>query len=104
LLLAGCYWIIDVRGSRGWTTPFVVLGSNAITLFVISGLLGRTLGIVKVAAADGGQVSLGRYIYLTFFAPFAAPKNASLMYAFANLVVLFTLLAWMYRRRLILRV
>ena len=104
LLLAACYWIIDVRGSRGWTKPFVVLGSNAITLFVVSGLLGRTLGIVKVAAADGGQVSLGRYIYLSFFAPFAAPKNASLLYAFANLVVLFALLAWLYRRRLFLRV
>ena len=104
LLLAACYWIIDVRGSRGWTKPFVVLGSNAITLFVVSGLLGRTLGIIKVAAADGGQVSLGRYIYLSFFAPFAAPKNASLLYAFANLVVLFALLAWLYRRRLFLRV
>jgi predicted acyltransferase len=104
LLLAACYWIIDVRGSRGWTKPFVVLGSNAITLFVVSGLLARTLSVVKVPAADGGEVSLGRYIYVTCFAPFTAPKNASLLYAFANLVVLFGLLAWMYRHRLFLRV
>ena len=31
--------------------------------------------------------------------PLASPKNASLLYAIANLVVLFALLAWMYRRR-----
>jgi predicted acyltransferase len=103
VLLAACYWLIDVRGSRGWTKPCVVLGSNAITLFVVSGLLARTLGIVKIAT-DGGEVSLGRYIYVTLFAPFAAPKNASLLYALANLVVLFALLAWMHRRRLFLRV
>jgi predicted acyltransferase len=104
LLLAACYWIIDVRGSRGWTKPFVVLGSNAITLFVISGLLARMLGMHRITLPDGSAMALNRYIYVTFFAPFAAPKTASLMYAFANLVVLFALLAWMYRRRIFLRV
>ena len=104
LLLAACHWIIDVRGWRGWTKPFVVLGSNAITLFVVSGLLARTLGLVKVTSADGASVPLNRFIYLTFFAPYAAPKNASLMYAFANLVVLFALLAWMYQRKIFIRV
>jgi len=103
LLLAACYWIIDVRGWRGWTKPFVVLGSNAITLFVVAALLARTLGFIKVPSA-GGEVSLNRFIYVTFFAPSAAPKNASLMYALANLVVLFALLAWMYRRRIFVRV
>ena len=68
-----------------------------------SALLARTLGFIRVPSA-GGEVSLNRYIYVTFFAPFAAPKNASLMYALANLVVLFALLAWMYRRRIFLRV
>ena len=104
LLLAACYWIIDVREWRGWTKPFVVLGSNAITLFVVSGLLGRTLGMHRVASSDGSDIPFNRYLYVTFFAPFAAPKNASLMYALANLVVLFGLLAWMYRRRIFLRV
>jgi predicted acyltransferase len=104
MLLAACYWAIDVRGWRGWTRPFVVLGTNAITLFVVSGLLVKTLSLVRVATADGASASASRYAYLHYFAPLAAPKNASLLYALVNLAVLYLLLAWMYRRRLFLRV
>jgi predicted acyltransferase len=104
LLLGICYWLIDVRGWRGWTKPFVILGSNAIVLFVASGLVAKTLALGRVGAADGSGVSFGRYAYLQYFAPLASPKNASLLYAVANLVVLFALLAWLYRRRIFLRV
>jgi predicted acyltransferase len=98
------YWAIDVNGWRSWTRPFVILGSNAITLFVVSGLLVKTLLLIKVAGPDGAPVSLSRFAYVNWFAPLASPKNASLLYAVANLVVLFALLAWMYRRRIFLRV
>jgi predicted acyltransferase len=37
------------------------------------------------------------------FEPLAAPKNASLVYAAANLALLFLVLLWMYRRRIFLR-
>ena len=104
LFLGLCYWIIDVRGWRGWTKPLVILGTNAIALYVVSGLLADTLGIIRIADARGNPVSLGRYIYLAVFVPLASPKNASLLYAIANLAVLFVLLAWLYRRRIFLRV
>ena len=103
LLLALLYWAIDIRGWRRWTTPLVILGVNAITLYVASGLLAKTLGVIRIGG-DGGDLSLGRWIHLHAFAPYLAPKNASLMYAVANLLVLFVLLWWMYRRRLFLRV
>jgi predicted acyltransferase len=104
LLLAICYWAIDVKGWRGWTRPFVILGTNAITLFVVSGLLVKTMALIRVAGPQGQDISVSRYIYLHYFVPLAAPKNASLLYAVANLVVLFGLLGWMYRRRILLRV
>ena len=102
--LALCYWAIDIRGWRGWTKPFVILGTNAIALYAASGLLVETMGLIRLAAADGSSVSLSRWIYVNAFQPFAPPKVASLAYAIANLLVLFALLAWMYRRRLFLRV
>ncbi len=104
VFLGACMGAIDVRGWRGWTKPFVILGTNAITLYVVSGLLADTLGIMRVTGQDGSSVSLARYIYLSFFLPLASPKNASLLYAMANLAVLFVLLAWLYRRRIFLRV
>lgn len=102
LLLALCYWVIDVKGWRGWTKPFVILGTNAITLFAVSALLVKTMALIKVTGPDG-PISISRYAYLHYFAPFAAPKNASLLYSLANLGVLFALLAWMYRRKIFVR-
>ena len=104
MLLAACYWVIDVKGWRRWTTPLVILGVNAITLFVASGLLVKTFGLFRVAGPEGREIAVNRWVYLNWFAPFADPKNASLLYAIANLVLLFGLLAWMYRRRIVLRV
>ena len=104
LLLAICYWTIDIRGWRAWTKPFVILGSNAITLYVVSGLLAETLGLIRLTGPDGRETSLGHYLYVTSLVPIASPKNASLMYALANLAVLFALLAWLYRRRIFLKV
>jgi predicted acyltransferase len=102
--LAACHWAIDVKGWRWWTKPFVVLGVNAIALFVIAGLSAKTLLLVKVADAAGREISLYAYIYRTWCEPVAAPKNASLAFALGYLVVLYAVLWAMYRRRIFLKV
>jgi predicted acyltransferase len=104
LLLAACYWVLDVKRWRRGMTPLVILGVNAITLFVVSGLLVKTLALIRVAGPDGRMIAVNNWAYLHWFAPFADPKNASLLYSIANLAVLFALLWWMYRRRIFLRV
>jgi predicted acyltransferase len=103
-LLAACYWTIDVRQSRGWTKPFVILGTNAIALFVLASILASSLAATTVTGANGQPTALGAHIYSSFFVPLGPPRIASLLYALANLAVLFLCLAWMYRRRLFLRV
>jgi predicted acyltransferase len=103
LALAACYWIIDAKGWRGWTTPLVILGVNALALFILSGLFAKTIGRVRITLDDGQSFSAARFIYVTMFEPIASPKNASLLYAFANLLLLFLVLWWMYRRQIFLR-
>ncbi len=98
--LALCSAWSDDR-SGGWpirtSEPFVALGRNAILLFVLSGLIGRLVGVLMVDAA--ARVPLKSWIYSTLFAPIASPRNASLLFALANLVLLYALLAWLHRRR-----
>ena len=95
-------------GSRGVVglvlQPFVILGRNALLLFVVSGFLAKTLALVRVDNGQGGTVALSRWIYASWFVPLASPKNASLLYALANLAVLFVLLWWLHRRRWYFRV
>lgn len=102
--LAACYWVIDVKGWRRWTGPFVVLGVNAIALFVLAGASAKTLLLIKVAGESGKPVSLYSYIYGTWYEPLAAPKNASLLFALSYLAVLYGVLWVMYRRRVFLKV
>lgn len=40
ILLAGFYWIIDVRGWRRWCEPFVWVGANPISLYLAAGMGG----------------------------------------------------------------
>jgi predicted acyltransferase len=102
--LGVCVWLVDVRGWRRWCWPFVVLGSNAMVLFVASGVLVKSMGLVTWTLADGRSVSLRGAIYRSWFVPYASPYNASLLFALADLAVLFVLLYALYRKQWFLKV
>lgn len=104
IVLAACYWLIDARQRQAFLRPLVVLGTNALVLFVASGLLVKTLLFFKVSGGDGPEISVNRWLYVTWFQPYADPKNASLLFALANLAVLYLLLEFLYRKRWFLRV
>ena len=103
VFLAFCYALIDLRGWKAWSWPFVILGRNAIALFVLSGLMTKFLSFHKVSGPDGNPISLLRYIYTTWFVPLAEPINASLLFALANLAVLFVVLWLMDRKGIYLK-
>jgi len=103
VFLAMCYALIDVRGWKAWSRPLVILGLNAIALFVLSGLGTKFLMNHKTAMADGALSSWRSDIYNAWFVPLADPYNASLLFAFANLVVLFAVLYVMDRRGIYLK-
>ena len=87
--LAVCYWLLDLDPSSlrlRLSEPFVALGRNAILLFVISGLFAKTLIFLKW---PNPAMSLARWIYINGFLPIASPYNASLLYALANLALLY---------------
>ncbi len=103
LTLGALYWIIDVRGRRGWAGPLVVYGVNAITVFVASGLVAKTLGLWRVPSGAGETTSAYNFLYETLFASWAGPLNGSLAFAIAT--VLFWLGAtWaMYKRGIFIK-
>jgi len=103
-VFAFCYWIVDVQGRRAWAQPFVVYGMNAIAMFVLAGLVAKSLGLVRVAAAGGGQISLSAWIFRSLYAPLASPKNASLMYALTYVLLFWAIAYFLYRRRIFLKV
>lgn len=98
LLLAACYWAIDIRGWRRWAVPFVVFGVNALLLYFLSTLMARALMLIHV-----GGATLQKAIFDRAFAPWASPVNASLAYAIAYLSVWWLVLWTIYRAGVRLR-
>jgi predicted acyltransferase len=88
-----CYWLVDVRAWQRGTKPLVVFGMNAIAIFVFSGLLARILGLLKWRQP----------LYEAVFAPLAAPRNASLLYALCYVLVCYAFGYGLYRRKWFLK-
>jgi len=104
VVLAACFWMVEIQRWRRWATPFVVFGTNAIAAFVLSTFVARLLLLVTVPSGTGAPLSLHRWLYTHLFLPWAAPANASLFFAIAYVLLWLALLSPLYRRRLFIRI
>jgi len=103
LLLALCWWLIEMRGWQAWARPFLWLGSTAITAYALSTFFAKEGLIIKVPDGTRG-VEVQTWIYDHWFAPLAQAKNASLAFAICYLMV-WTLVAWgLYRKKIFIKV
>ncbi len=105
-LLAVCYWLIDIKGfrSRFIVTPFLIFGTNALIVFVLSGLMARAMSLWHIPRASGAQGNLQTFIYDNLFASWASPINASLLYA-VSFTLFWLFLMWLlYRKNIFIKV
>jgi len=102
--LALCIWIVDVKGWKAWSKPFVWLGRNAIALFVLSTLATLLLLWIKLEGADGKKRSLYGTIYRTVFDHFADPRMGSLLFALTYCAALAGVAALLYRKKIFIKV
>ncbi len=103
LLLSVLYWLIDVRGRRGlWERWMVVYGMNAITVFVASGMVAKTLGLIRVGGADG--TSLYDWMFKTLFRPWAGDYNGSLAFALSYVVFWLGIMWILHARKIYIKI
>jgi predicted acyltransferase len=104
LLLALCFYAVEIKKwTRGWTFPWLVFGSNAITAYVFSELLAAGLYTTSVHD-NGGTTTLQQYIYQHWFFPILNPSFGSLMYALAFVLVCFVPVLLMYRKKIFIKI
>lgn len=102
--LAFLYWVVDVKNWRRFTSPAVVFGRNAIAVFVLSGLVAKSLLLYKIEQPDGSDTSLYHLLYENAFASWAGPLHGSLLFALATVVFWWLAMLVLYRRRIFLAV
>jgi predicted acyltransferase len=104
LLLALCFYAVEIKKwTRGWTFPWLVFGSNAITAYVFSELLAA--GLDTISVHDGGRITnLQQFIYQHWFFPIINPSFGSLMYAIAYVLVCFIPVLLLYRKKIFIKI
>lgn len=102
-VLGWCYLLVDVEGWRRWSAPFLVLGTNAIAVYVLSSVTGWLLGQAW-PLADGGAFSVKTWLYEAFFAPWFGPQGGSLVYALCYMLLWVLIFTPLYRARIFIRV
>jgi predicted acyltransferase len=104
MMLAFCYWIIDINNYNRFTTPFVIYGVNAITVFFVAGLAPRLINMIKIIQPDGEKIGALTAFYQKFFVPYFSPINASLAYAIFVVLFFYVILWGMYKKNIIIKV
>jgi predicted acyltransferase len=104
LLLAACYWVVDLRGRKKWAVPFLVFGVNAILAYALAAIVSEISIDFEFAGSSGRAQTLHGWVYNNFFTPYANPKNASLGFAVFFVVLILTPLWPLYRRRIFVRI
>ncbi len=102
--LALCYWLVDIKKYQWWTKPFVIFGVNALVLFVGSGVMARSMGLIKVNTAEGTSISLHSWIFRNGFSSWLPPYRASLAFAICFILVWLGLMWILYRRKIFIKV
>ena len=93
VIFAGFVWLIDGRGYQRYTRPLVIMGMNAIAVYLASEFVEEALSLTNIHA----------WIYQTIFAPLASPRNASLAYAACYVLLMYAIAYGLYKRRLFLK-
>lgn len=94
VLLAMFLYLVDQLGYRRLFRPFVIMGVNAIAIYMLSELLAISLNVTDVQA----------WLYRHCFLAIASPWNASLLWALFFTLLMFAAAYGMYRKRWFVKV
>ena len=99
IALAALVWCVDELHWRRAVEPFVILGRNAIAIYVLSSLLALALDGLHT-----GGVSLHDWLYRTLYQPLAPPAIASLCYSICYVLLMYGIALQFYKRGWFLKV
>lgn len=105
ICLAGLVWLIDVKEYRKWNYPFVVFGTNSLFVYVVSILWIKIfMRLIQIDSSGGSPLSGYDWIYNHLFVPVAGNLNGSLLFAVVHIVIFWSLLYFLHRRKIFIKI
>lgn len=103
--LALLLWIIDVKGIKKWSSPFIHFGTNPLFIFLFSGIYVKIiLYLVEITNSEGEPITGYRYMYENIFVPIAGNMNGSLLFAISHIILFWLLTYILYRRKIFIKI
>ncbi len=109
--IATLIYFIELKEAQGWLAKFFdVFGKNPLFIFVLSGLLPRLLGLIRI---PNGVTADGLPKYLSPFGWFyekicklipGIPENGSLFYAVCMIVFYWAICYWLDKKKIYIKV
>ncbi len=100
LVYAATYYVADVLGHSEWGKPAIIFGSNAITVFFMSGIVARLFGMIKLS--NGRSIHANLYEILS--SVITIPKLSSMIYAVFVIVFYYFVALFMYKKKIFIKV
>ncbi|MCF8267952.1 MAG: DUF5009 domain-containing protein [Ignavibacteriales bacterium] len=104
IFLGICYYLLDIKKINFWAKPFEVYGLNAITVFFLSGIVGRIMYLITMTSADGQEITLKDYLFSNLYLSWLDPINASLAWALSYIFIWLGLMWILYARKIFIKV
>lgn len=102
LVFVLCFYVIDISNYTKWTLPFKIMGMNALFIFIVHVLLLKIQSMVLVFLKDGTsdnlRVAISKYLFAGF-----SPETAGLLYAIVFLLLNFAIAAFLYQRKIFIK-
>jgi predicted acyltransferase len=104
LFLALLLWLIDIKGIKKWSNPFIHFGTNPLFIYVFSGIFVDITFMIKTTNSSGKIISGHGYLYENIFIPIAGNMNGSLLFAI-TLIFFFWLLTYiLYKKKIFIKI
>jgi predicted acyltransferase len=92
LILAGLYAIMELKGWKRWAFPLLVIGANSITIYVMSWTMEHFVSSALVRHLGNGTFRV------------LGPAFEPVLVGAGVVLVFWSILYWMYRRKIFLRI
>ena len=114
VITAFCIWLMDYKGYKSISKPFIVYGSNALTAYLMSEVMSALIHNIAIGKKTiSGHIAdflLSMFTDTPFGVIYAnhpdlvSAKWASHLYAFLWMIPFYLILRWMYNKKIFIKV
>lgn len=103
LLLALCYWLIEIKNYKQWSKPFEIFGLNAIAAYFLHIFFLKIQAMIFITKTDGTEENLRLFMTEHLFG-WTNDKNASLLYAICYVLLWLFIFSILYRKKISIKI